>query len=106
LKYSYGFQVSESIRADIPIPYLKGLIKLIDSVKDAFKCVEEKHGWSSDPVSVAATFEDGQYVQTVVDEARASSKDREWMKVKLMSEEPDPNPFLSAAVRRSTFSIY
>ena len=28
--------MSESIRADIPIPYLKGLIKLIDSVKDPF----------------------------------------------------------------------
>ena len=98
--------VSESIRADIPIPYLKGLIKLIDSVKDAFKSVEDKHGWCKDPVTVAATFEDGQYVQTVVDAIRQSSKSREWVKVKVMSEEPDPNPFLSAAVRRSTFSIY
>lgn len=98
--------VSESIRADIPIPYLKGLIKLIDSVKDAFKSVEDKHGWGKDPVTVAATFEDGQYVQTVVDAIRKSSKTKEWVKVKLMEEEPDPNPFLSAAVRRSTFSLY
>ena len=97
--------VSESIRADIPIPYLKGLIKLIDSVKDAFKSVEDKHGWGKDPVMVAATFEDGQYVQTVVDAIRKSSKTHEWINIKLLEEEPDPNPFLSAAVRRSTFSL-
>ena len=98
--------VSESIRADISIPYLKGLIKMIDSIKDAFKSVEDKHGWSRDPVAVAATFEDALYVQTVVDGVRKSSKTREWVKVKIMTEEPDPNPFLSAAVRRSTFSLY
>ncbi len=98
--------VSESLKADIPIPYLKGLIKLVDSVKDAFKSIEDKHSWCKDPVTVAATFEDGQYVQTVVDAIRKSSKSREWVKVKVMTEEPDPNPFLSAAVRRSTFSLY
>ena len=96
--------VSETIRADIPIPYLKGLMKLIDSVKEGFKCIEDKHGWCKDPVAVAATFEDGQYVQTVVDAVRKSGKTSEWTKVKLLDEEPDPNPFLSAAVRRSTYS--
>lgn len=98
--------VSENIRADISIPYLKGLIKMIDSIKDAFKSVEDKHGWSRDPVAVAATFEDALYVQTVVDAVRKSSKSREWVQVKIMTEEPDPNPFLSAAVRRSTFSLH
>lgn len=98
--------VSETIRADIPIPHMKGLLKLIDSVKDAFKSVEGKHGWSPEPVTIAATFDDGQYVQTVVDAIRTSSKTRDWVKVKIMTEEPDPNPFLSAAIRRSTFSLY
>ena len=98
--------VSESIRADIPIPHMKGLIKLIDSVKDAFKSVEDKHGWVKDPVGLGATFEEGQYVQTVVDAIRKSSKAQEWVKVKIMTEEPDPNPFLSDAMRRSTFSLY
>ena len=97
--------VSESIRAEIPIPYLKGLIKLIESVKDAFKRIEEKHSWEKDPVCIAATFEDGQYVQTVVDAVRRSGKSHEWVKVKMLTEEPDPNPVLSAAVRRSTFSL-
>ena len=98
--------VSETIRADIPIPHMKGLLKLIDSVKDAFKSVEGRHGWSPEPVAIAATFDDGQYVQTVVDAIRKSSKTRDWVKVKIMTEEPDPNPFLSAAIRRSTFSLY
>jgi predicted dehydrogenase len=98
--------VSETIRADIPIPYLKGLIKLIDAVKDAFKSVADRHGWSRAPVSQAATFEDALYIQTVIDAVRKSSAKGEWVKVSIMTEEPDPNPFLSAAVRRSTFSLY
>jgi predicted dehydrogenase len=98
--------VSESIGANIPIPQMKGLIKLIDSVKEAFKCGEDKHSWTKEPVAFAATFEDGQYVQTVVDAVRKSSKSREWVKVQVLAEEPDPNPFLSAAMRRSTFSLY
>ena len=98
--------VSESIRADIPIPYLKGLIKLIDSVKDAFKSVEDKHGWSKDPVTIAASFEDAHYIQSVVDSIRKSSKEKEWMKVEVTMEEPMANPYMSTAVRRSTFSLY
>ena len=101
-----GTGVSEQIRADIPIPHLKGLLRLIDAVKDAFKSIEEKHGWSREQVAPAATFEDGQYVQAVVDAVRLSSKTAEWVCVQTLSEEPDPNPFLSDALRRSTFSLY
>ena len=91
--------------AEMPVPHMKGLIKLVDAVKEAFRLVEEKHGWAADPVTSAATFVDLQYVQTVVDAVRRSSEGRDWVRVKLMSEEPDPNPFLSAAMRRSTFSL-
>lgn len=98
--------VSESIRADIPIPHLKGLIKLIDSVKEAFKMVEEKHGWAREPVQLAATFGDEQYVQTVVDAVRQSAKTKEWVKIKIMTEQPEPNPLLRAAMRHSTFSLH
>lgn len=96
---------SSDARADIPMPHLKGLIKLVDAVKDAFRFVEEKHGWSSEPVLSAATFVDGQYMQAVVDAVRQSSKTRQWVRVCLLTEEPDPNPFLSAALRRSTISL-
>jgi len=92
-------------RNDIPMPHLKGLIRLVDAVKDAFRLVEEKHGWSSEPVSSAATFIDGQYMQAVVDAVRQSSKTREWVRVRQLTELPDPNPFLSAALRRSTISL-
>lgn|SRR6218665_3304137 len=98
--------VSETIRADIPIPHLKGLIKLIDSVKEAFKMVEEKHGWAREPVLHAATFVNEQYVQTVVDAVRLSGKTKEWVRIKIMTEQPDPNPLLRAAMRRSTFSLH
>jgi predicted dehydrogenase len=94
------------MRADIPMPHLKGLIRLVDAVKDAFRLVEEKHGWAPDPVAAAATFVDAQYMQAVVDAVRQSSKKREWVRVRLMTEEPDPNPFLSAALRRSTISLH
>ena len=98
--------VSESIRADIPIPHLKGLMRLIHSVKDAFKMVpEDKHAWSEYPVSQASTFKDGQYIQTVVDMLRKSSRSRDWVKIDILSEEPDPAPYLSDAMRRSTFSL-
>ena len=91
---------------DIPVPHMKGLLKLIDSVKEAFKSVEGKHNWSKGPVFIAATFDEGQYVQATVDSIRHSSNQGEWVPVQLMSEEPDPDPYLSAAMRRSTFSLY
>ena len=97
--------VSESIRAEIPITHLKGLIKLIDSVKDAFKSIEEKHSWTRNPVAIAATFEDSHYIQTVVDAVRKSGKNKEWIKVQLIKEAPDPNMFLSDALRRSQISL-
>jgi hypothetical protein len=92
-------------RADLPLPHYKGLMRLVDAVKDAFRLVEEKHGWGRDPVALAATFVDGQYTQAVVDAVRQSSKSHSWVRVRLMTEEPDPNPFLSAALRRSTISL-
>lgn len=64
-----------------------GLFKLIDSVKEAFKMVEDRRGFSREPVASAATFNDQHYVQTVVDAVRRSSKTHEWVKVRVASEE-------------------
>jgi len=41
-----------------------------------------------------------------VDAIRKSNKNKEWMKVTVIKEEPDPNPFLSSSVRRSTYSLH
>lgn len=89
----------------IPRPYVKGLCKMIGALREAFLPVKEKAGWVKEPVCLAATFEDGLYVQAVLDAIRKSSQSREWVKVNIMTEQPDPNPLLSAAVRRTTISL-
>lgn len=66
--------------------------------------MEDRSGWIKDAVSSAATFEDGQYVMAVIEAVKRSSKMREWSEVSIIYEEPDPNPVLSAAVRRSTIA--
>lgn len=90
----------------IPQPYVRGLRKMIGALREAFQPVEDKRGWIKEPVATAATFEDGLYVQAVIDAMRRSSKTREWIKVNVLTEEPDPNPLLSAvAVRANAISI-
>lgn len=85
----------------LPLPYLKGLYKMIGALREAFLPVEDKTGWVKEPVANASTFEDGLYVQAVIEALKKSSLNKEWVKVNVISEEPDPNPILSAAVRCS-----
>ncbi|CAH1399191.1 unnamed protein product [Nezara viridula] len=89
----------------IPRPYMKGLFKMMGALREAFLPVEDKRGWVKEPVALAATFEDGLYVQAVINALRKSNINKEWVKVSIITEEPDPNPILSAAVRRSGISI-
>lgn len=96
-----GGNISINAAKSIPRPYMKGLFKMICALREAFLPVEDKKGWAKKPVAEAATFEDGLYVQAVIDALRKSSSNREWVKVNIITEEPDPNPLLSAAVRRS-----
>jgi predicted dehydrogenase len=116
--YGYRGQQEETLHLDvenmqelspvanfIPRPYIKGLQKMIGALREAFQPVEDKRGWIKEPVSRAATFEDGLYVQAVIDALKRSNKRREWVKVFVMTEEPDPNPLLSAAVRATAISI-
>lgn len=89
----------------IPKPYVKGFFKMIGSLKEAFLSVEDKSGWVKEPVADASTFEDGLYVQAVIDALYKSNFTREWVRVNMITEEPDPNPLLSAAVRRTGISL-
>lgn len=93
------------ISDSIPRPYVKGLKKMIGALREAFQPVEDKRGWIKEPVSRAATFDDGLYIQAVIDALKQSNKRREWTKVTILTEEPDPNPILSAAVRATAISI-
>ena len=76
----------------------------MSSLRDAFSRVEDRSGWVKDAVASAATFEDGQYVMAVIEAVKRSSRLREWTQVEVWTEEPDPNPVLSAAVRKSTIA--
>ncbi|XP_067122573.1 glucose-fructose oxidoreductase domain-containing protein 1 [Centruroides vittatus] len=71
-----------------PRLYMKGLVKMVGALKEAFASVEYRHCWVKEPVATAATFEDGQYIQAVIDAVRQSSRNREWIKVEIMTEEP------------------
>lgn len=100
-----GGAISPAVANVIPRPYMKGLFKMIGALREAFLPVEDKRGWVKEPVALAATFEDGLYVQAVIDALKKSSTNKEWVKVNIITEEPDPNPILSAAVRRSAISM-
>lgn len=47
----------------LPRPYMKGLLKMVGALREAFLSVEDRRGWVKEPVAVAATFQDGLYVQ-------------------------------------------
>lgn len=89
----------------LPRPFIKGLCKMVSALKEAFSPVKEKAGWVKEPVCTAASFEDGLYVQAVLSAIRESSQTRQWVKVNIMTEQPDTNALLSAAVRRTAISM-
>ncbi|KAK6624449.1 hypothetical protein RUM44_011308 [Polyplax serrata] len=90
--------------SSLPVPYLKGLYKMIGALKEAFLPVEDKTGWVKGPVEDAASFEDGLYVQAVINAMKKSNLNRKWVKVDVIKEEPDPNPIITAAVRSTAIS--
>lgn len=101
---------TDDIKCDIPISILPkhfiiGLSKMIGALREAFLPVTEKAGWIKEPVKLAAGFDDGLYVQAVLSAIRLSSQTRQWVKVNIMTEEPDANALLSAAVRKTAISI-
>ncbi|XP_022907435.1 glucose-fructose oxidoreductase domain-containing protein 1 [Onthophagus taurus] len=90
---------------NLPRPYILGLYKMIGALREAFLPVSETAGWIKDPVCFAAGFDDGLYVQAVLSAIKQSSQIKQWVKVDVMTEQPDTNALLSAAVRRTAISI-
>jgi len=88
----YG--VSEKTRTVIPTPYLKGVIRMMECVKEAFDKEEERQSYCQDMVENAATFEDSLYVQTVIDAIRLSNHRKEWVKVEVKKDVAMPSPIL------------
>ncbi|XP_060519629.1 glucose-fructose oxidoreductase domain-containing protein 1 [Cylas formicarius] len=89
----------------LPKTFIKGLCKMVSALREAFLPVNEKAGWIKEPVCSAANFEDGLYVQAVLAAIRESSQTRQWVKVSIMTEQPDKNELLSAVVRRTAISM-
>ena len=73
---------------------------------NAFRAVEAVHEWKDELIPEKGTFDDALYVQTVIDSIKQSSKIKQWVKITILDEEPDPNPHLSIVVRRSAFTSY
>lgn len=73
----------------LPKPYVKGLYKMVGNLASAFQVHDGQLSWGKEPVQAAATFEDGLYVQAVLDAIRKSSDERAWQRVTVINEAPN-----------------
>jgi hypothetical protein len=90
----------------LPPIYMTGLLKLLGSLREAFNTPNGKEWKRESTVGLLGSgFEDGLYIQAVIEAIKRSSKEMQWVKVNIITEEPDPNPVLTAAVRTSTISM-
>ncbi|KAL1516895.1 hypothetical protein ABEB36_000731 [Hypothenemus hampei] len=89
----------------LPKTYVKGLCKMVSALREAFLPINDQAGWIKEPVCTAANFEDGLYVQAVLSAIRESALNKQWVKVTVMTEQPDKNELLSAVVRRTAISM-
>lgn len=85
----------------MPMPQMQGLSSMVKALRLSFQAHEERRSWARGPVAMASTFEDGLYVQTVVEAIKRSSTSGEWESVDIMREEPDPNHNLCEALQRN-----
>lgn len=95
----YGWKGPE-VKA-MPMPQMQGLSSMVKALRQSFQAHEERRSWARGPVAMASTFEDGLYVQTVVEAIKRSSTSGEWESVVIMREEPDPNHNLCEALQRN-----
>lgn len=85
----------------LPRPHVRGLHKMVAALREAFLPVHEQTGWIKSPVESAATFDDGLYVQAVLDAIRRSNEERSWVPVSVLSESPTHQTKILQAVRMS-----
>lgn len=72
-------------------PSVRGLNSMVTQLRLSFQAQEDRRSWARHPVSMAASFEDGLYVQTVVDAIKRSNRTGEWESVEVKIQEVDPN---------------
>ncbi|XP_054253147.1 glucose-fructose oxidoreductase domain-containing protein 2 isoform X2 [Indicator indicator] len=88
---------------DIPLLYLKGMVYMVQALRQSFQEQGDRRSWDQKPVAMAASFEDGLYMQSVVEAVKKSSRSGEWEAVQVMTEEPDANQNLCEALQRNNF---
>lgn len=88
----------------MPYPYINGMCKMIGALRESF--ISEQSSWVKEPVQSAATFEDGLYVQAVLDAIRQSSDSKNWIKVSIMSESPTNHAKIMTAARMSAVVMH
>lgn len=75
---------SASSTLTLPRPYIKGMMKMVGALKEAFATTT---GWKKEAVSAAANFNDALHVQTVLEAIRKSSETRNWIKIDAQDEQ-------------------
>lgn len=88
----------------LPMPYIKGIAQMVSALRESF--IQEQSSWIKEPVEAAATFEDGLYVQAVLDAVRRSSESKSWIKVSIMSESPTNHAKIMTAARMSAVVMH
>lgn len=83
----------------MPHPYMNGMSKMIGSIRESF--IQEQNSWVKEPVRSAATFEDGLYVQAVLDAIRQSNESKMWVKINQIKESPTNHAKKMTAARMS-----
>ncbi|KAI1243069.1 hypothetical protein IHE44_0000640 [Lamprotornis superbus] len=93
----------EKAFSDIPSPYLRGTIKMVQAVRQAFEDQDDRRTWDGRPLTMAATFDDCLYALCVVDTIKKSNQLGEWQNISIMTEEPELSPayLISEAMRKS-----
>ncbi|XP_032710067.1 glucose-fructose oxidoreductase domain-containing protein 2 isoform X1 [Lontra canadensis] len=96
-----GAGLPEQGPQDVPLLYLKGMVYMVQALRQSFQGQGDRRTWDHTPVSMAASFEDGLYMQSVVDAIKRSSRSGEWEAVEVLTEEPDANQNLCEALQRN-----
>ncbi|XP_037671584.1 glucose-fructose oxidoreductase domain-containing protein 2 isoform X2 [Choloepus didactylus] len=99
-----GTGLPEQGPQDVPLLYLKGMVYMVQALRQSFQGQGDRRTWDHTPVSMAASFEDGLYMQSVVDAIKRSSRSGEWEAVEVLTEEPDANQNLCEALQRNNLS--
>ncbi|KAL1766783.1 glucose-fructose oxidoreductase domain-containing protein 2 [Sigmodon hispidus] len=81
-----GAGLPEQGLQDVPLLYLKGMVYMVQALRQSFQGQGDRCTWDRAPVSMAASFEDGLYMQNTVE---------------MLTEEPDANQNLCEALQRN-----